>query len=124
MENWLGMRESILQGTLASPFAPSTRLQMIAVDDIGAFVAMAFEHPNKWSGRALDIAGAEHSMSETARLLGGAAGREVQYQQVPWDKFEQQAGHEMTVMYRWFEAIGYHVDISALSARTSKFNEF
>ena len=85
MENWLGMRESILQGTLASPLAPSTRLQMIAVDDIGAFVAMAFEHPNKWSGRALDIAGAEHSMSETARLLGGAAGREVQYQQVPWE---------------------------------------
>ncbi|MGI8961380.1 MAG: NmrA/HSCARG family protein [Bryobacteraceae bacterium] len=114
MENWLGMRDSILQGTLALPLNPATRLQMIAVDDIGAFVTMAFEHPQKWHGRALDIAGAEHSMSETAQLLSGPAGRDVQYQQVPWDEFERRAGHEMTVMYRWFEAVGYHVDISAL----------
>jgi uncharacterized protein YbjT (DUF2867 family) len=114
MENWLGMRDSILQGRLALPLQPATRLQMIAVDDIAAFVAMAFEHPQKWRGRALDIAGAEHSMSETTQLLSGVAGREVQYQQVPWDKFEQQAGHEMTAMYHWFEAVGYQVDISAL----------
>jgi uncharacterized protein YbjT (DUF2867 family) len=114
MENWLGMRDSIMQGTIALPLKAETRLQMIAVDDIGAFVTMAFEHPQKWSGRALDIAGAEHSMSEIAQLLSGIAGREVQYQQVPWDKFEQQAGHEMTVMYQWFEAVGYHVDIAAL----------
>jgi uncharacterized protein YbjT (DUF2867 family) len=114
MENWLGMRDSILQGTMALPLEPATRLQMIAVDDIAAFVAMAFEHPQKWRGRTLDIAGAEHSMSEIAQLLSGVAGREVQYQQVPWDEFERRAGQEMTVMFRWFEAVGYQVDISAV----------
>ncbi|MGI9074771.1 MAG: NmrA/HSCARG family protein [Bryobacteraceae bacterium] len=114
MENWLGMRDSILQGTVALPLKPATLLQMVAVDDIGASVAVAFEHPQKWRGRTLDIAGAEHSMSEIAQLLSGVAGREVQYQQVPWDEFERRAGQEMTVMYRWFEAVGYQVDISAL----------
>lgn len=114
MENLLAMRPSIEQGTLAMPLKAETRLQMIAVDDIGAFVATAFEHPGKWHNRILDIAGDEHSMADTARMLGGAVGRDVHYQQVPWEQFEQRAGKEMTVMFRWFEAVGYHVDISAL----------
>src|SRR6185503_12374994 len=45
MENWLGMRDTIESGTLALPLSPETRLQMIAVDDIGIFVTMALEHP-------------------------------------------------------------------------------
>jgi uncharacterized protein YbjT (DUF2867 family) len=63
MENLLGMRASIEQGTLAMPLKPETRLQMIAVDDIGQLVAMAFEHAGNWRGRALDIAGDEQSCS-------------------------------------------------------------
>ncbi len=42
MENWLGMKQNIEQGTLALPLTPETRFQMIAVDDIGEFVALAF----------------------------------------------------------------------------------
>src|ERR1700722_606675 len=45
MENWLGMKDQILEGKLELPLKPETRLQMLAVDDIGAVVAMAFEHP-------------------------------------------------------------------------------
>jgi uncharacterized protein YbjT (DUF2867 family) len=114
MENWLGMRDMIGQGALMLPLKPETRLQMIAVDDIGEFVATAFEHPGKWQGRTLDIAGDEHPMSEVARMLSNASGHEVRYQQVPWEAFQQQAGHEMTVMFRWFEDVGYDIDISAL----------
>lgn len=114
MENWLGMREGIEQGVLALPLKPETRLQMIAVDDIAAFVAMAFEHPHKFRGRAIELAGDEHSMTDAARVLSGAARREVRYQQVPWDQFEQRAGHEYAVMFRWFDDVGYNADISAL----------
>lgn len=114
MENFIGMRSSLEQGVLATPLKPETRLQMIAVDDIAAFATDAFEHPGKWNGRTLDIAGDEHSMSDTARLLSGAVGRDVNYQQVPWDQFEKQVGHETTVMFRWFEEVGYHIDIAAL----------
>jgi uncharacterized protein YbjT (DUF2867 family) len=124
MENWLSMRDSILRGTIALPLKPLTRLQMIAVDDIGACVVMALQHPQKWRGRALDLAGDEHTMSATAQVLSGLAGREVKYQQVPWDEFERQAGHEMTLMYRWFEAVGYHADIPALRQEFSNLMTF
>ena len=114
MENWLGMRDAIEMGTLALPLSPDTRLQMIAVDDIGIFVTMAFEHPAHWQGRAVDIAGDELSMTRLADAFGRMIGRNVQYAQVPWDKFEQKVGPEMTSMYRWFEEVGYSVDIAAL----------
>src|SRR5581483_3053194 len=66
MENLLGMRERIEQGSLALPLKRETRLQMIAVDDIGAFVALAFEKPGHWQGRTMEIAGDEVSMAELA----------------------------------------------------------
>jgi len=114
MENWLGMREMIEQGTLAMPLKPETRLQVIAVDDIGAFVTMAFERPGHWQGRAVDLAGDEMSMAELAQAFSRITGREVRYQQAPWEQVESQMGHDLTAMFRWFEDVGYHVDISAL----------
>jgi uncharacterized protein YbjT (DUF2867 family) len=114
MENWLGMKDTIEQGTIAQPLSPDRRLQMIAVDDIGIFVAMAFEHPGHWQGRAVELAGDELSMTELAQAFTRITGHEIAYMQVPWDQFEQQAGHELTIMCKWFESSGYHVDIPAL----------
>ncbi len=114
MENLLGMKDGIERGALALPLSPETRLQMIAIDDIGAFVAMAFERAGRWQGRVLEIAGDEVAMTDLAASLGRLLGREVRYEQVPWDQFEQAAGREMTVMYRWFEEAGYRVDIAAI----------
>ena len=113
MENWLGMRQSIDAGTLNFPLSPTTRLQMVAVDNIGAAIAAAFEHPGKWAHRAVELAGDELSMTQLAEVFSQVVGREVRYVQVPWDEFEKQIGKEMTTMYRWFEDVGYHVDIGA-----------
>lgn len=124
MENWLGMRQSIEEGALRLPLSPAARLQMVAVDDIGGVVAMAFEHPGKWQDRNFDLAGDELSMAELAEAFGRVAGREVRYEQVPWDQFESQAGKEMTIMYRWFEDTGYHVDIGAVRQEYPKLTTF
>ncbi|MFN7992804.1 MAG: NmrA/HSCARG family protein [Bryobacteraceae bacterium] len=114
MENWQGMRGMIDQGTLAMPLSPDRCLQQVAVDDIGGITAQAFEHPGKWRGRAVELAGDDLTMSEVTAMFSRTLGREVQYQQVPWDAFEKQAGPEMTVMFRWFQDVGYHADIPAL----------
>ena len=114
MDNWLQMRETIEQGTLALPLEPETRLQMIAVRDIGAFVTMAFDHPGHWQGRTVELAGDELPVQEIADALGRLAGRAVRYVQISWEKYEEAAGHELTLMYRWFQDVGYSVDIAAL----------
>lgn len=115
MENWQSyLHEPILNGILPLPLDPGVPLQMIAVDDIGAFVALAFEHPEKWLGREVEIAGAEMTMPEVAATFARVLGRPVNYIQVPWDQFREQAGEEMTIMYRWFDEQGYRANIDAL----------
>jgi uncharacterized protein YbjT (DUF2867 family) len=111
MENLQGM---IGQGSLAAPLVPDRKLQMIAVDDIGAFAAMAFEHPEKWRGRAIDLAGDEVPMRDAAAVLTRSLGRNIPYSRVPWDDLERAAGHDVATMWRWFETTGYHADIEAL----------
>ncbi len=114
MENWLRMRDPIESGVLALPLSPEARLQMIAVDDIGAIATMAFEKPGHWQGRAVELAGDELSMNELAQSFSRMTGHHVAYQQMPWDEFERQTGPAITEMYRWFENTGYHADIGAL----------
>jgi len=124
MENWLGMRAMIEQGTLALPLSPDTRLQMIAVEDIGSFTALAFEHPGHWEGRAVDIAGEELSMTGLAEAFTRMTGREVRYRQVPWNEFELQAGRDYMTMYRWLEEKGFHIDIPALRQENPNMTTF
>ena len=115
MQNWYSyMREPIQNGTLPLPLNPQTPLQQISVEDIGAFAALAFQNPSKWHGRTIELAGEELTMLRVAELLTRALGRPVRYVQVPWGQFQQNAGQEMTRMYRWFNEIGYHVNIAAL----------
>lgn len=114
MDNWLTMKEMIEGGHIYQPLSPSTKLQQVSTSDIGGVAALAFEHRDRWNGKAIELAGDELSMEQVAAAFTRKTGREVQYQQVPWDQFEKQFGHEMTLMYRWFEDHGYSADTSAL----------
>jgi len=112
MENWhRGFGASIRNGQLQQPLNPTTNLQMVAVDDIGAFAALAFEHPGKWKNRTFSLAGDELSMQQIADAFSRVTARDVKYVQVSWDRFEKNMGRELTVMYHWFEEKGFHVNI-------------
>jgi uncharacterized protein YbjT (DUF2867 family) len=124
MPNLLGQRDQIESGVFAFPLSPETRLQMIAPDDIGRFVAAAFEKPGKWLGKTLDIAGDELSMNEIAQAFSTLVGKPVNYQQIPWDKFEQQAGAEAATMFRWFEKVGYNVNLEELRHEMPNLTSF
>src|SRR5919112_595176 len=99
MQNWEMMRAPILDGTLPQPLDPDKPFQQVAVRDVGAFAAIAFEHPDEWIGREVDLAGDEQAMPEVARTFGRVTGRDIVYYQVPWDQFEEQMGEEYAVMY-------------------------
>jgi len=115
MQNWHSfLREPILDGTLPLPLHPHTRLQQISVEDIGAFAALAFQNPSKSAGRTIELAGQELTVQQVAEVLTRVLGRNVNYVQVPWEQFRQSAGEEITRMYRWFNDVGYHVNIAGL----------
>ncbi len=124
MHNWEMMREPILGGTLAQPLDPDKPYQQVAVEDVGAFAAIAFEHLDEWIGREVDLAGDEQTMPEIAETFSRVTGREISYYQVPWDQFEEQLGEVLAVMYRWFNDVGYEADIAALRQEYSELTNF
>src|SRR5687767_1726315 len=124
MQNWEWMREMVLGGTLAQPLDPDRPFQHVAVEDVGAFAAIAFENPERWIGREVDLAGDEQTMPEIADTFGRVIGREVSYYQVPWDQFEEQMGKEFTVNYRWFNDVGYEANIAALRQEYPELTTF
>ena len=113
MQNWEMIRDQILAGTLVQPLDPDKPLQQISTEDIGAFAAMAFEDPERWIGRELDIAGDELTMVETAQTFGRVVGRKVDYYRIPWEQFRETMGEVVTVLNRWFNDVGFEADIAA-----------
>src|ERR1700742_1602386 len=71
-----------LQGdTLSWALAPNTKLQMIAVEDIGWFGARAFTEAAALNRREIDIAGDVRTMQEAAEILAQALGRPIAFAQ-------------------------------------------
>jgi len=117
MQNWERLRATILKtGTLAQPLRPTVRHQQIAIEDIGAFAARVFAAPARWIGRAIELAGDALTMEETAATMSRVARRPIRYVQTPWPEFEARLGRESTLMFRFFDEIGYHADPEELRA--------
>jgi uncharacterized protein YbjT (DUF2867 family) len=94
---------------------PTTKLQMVAVEDIGAFVAMAFDHPQDFVSVALELAGDELTMPEAADVLSRVIGRPVQFVELSLEPITR-ANEEWGKMLGWFNERGYKADIPALRA--------
>jgi uncharacterized protein YbjT (DUF2867 family) len=105
------------EGALAMGIKPETRLQMIAVQDIGRYGAWAFERHADLNGRGIDIAGDEMTMPEAARVLSGAMGREIRFVQVPIEDVRK-FSDDFATMLEWFDRVGYSADIAARSAES------
>lgn len=116
MENFSSpwLYPSIEQGVLTTPLRPDRKLQMIALSDIGEFATAAFLRPKEFVGKEIDLAGDELSLPEVAQQISCFMNREVRYEQIPEERAESAVGHDFALMYRWFNRIGYQVDIEEL----------
>jgi uncharacterized protein YbjT (DUF2867 family) len=115
MENFTTFAKPSAEGLLMLPMKPARKLAMVALKDIGAFGASAFLRPSDFLGQAIDIAGDELTMPETAALLTQAMGRPIRFQEFPMDQAEKAMGHDFATMFRWFNEVGYTIDIPGLT---------
>jgi uncharacterized protein YbjT (DUF2867 family) len=103
-----------LQGdTLRVALGSDTKLQMVAVDDIGWFGARAFTDAVALNGREIDLAGDVRTMPEAAAILTDALRRPISFAQTPIEQVRQYS-EDTALMFEWFERVGYSVDISGL----------
>jgi uncharacterized protein YbjT (DUF2867 family) len=112
MENLLqtGFIEQIAQGVLAIGIKPETKLQSIAVRDIGPYGRVAFEKAEELNGQSIDIAGDELTGPEMAAILSRVTGRRFSFYQVPIEQVRT-FSEDYAIMLEWFNDVGYNADI-------------
>jgi ATP-dependent exoDNAse (exonuclease V) beta subunit len=103
-----------LQGsTLAWALGPDTKLQMIAVEDIGWFGARAFTDAADLNGREIDLAGDVRTMPEAAEILTEALNRPIAFAQTPLEQVRQ---YQLKINYRTTQQIRRFADSLFISS--------
>jgi uncharacterized protein YbjT (DUF2867 family) len=114
MENLNRTRSQITNGMYTGMgLRPEKGLQMIAVDDVGAFAALAFEDRPGFLGRTLELAGDELTEPQIAEAFTRVIGRPVALAapHVPEGTVQTP---ERIAMFQFFKDQGYDADIPAL----------
>ncbi|RQR24607.1 NmrA/HSCARG family protein [Burkholderia sp. Bp9142] len=114
MDNFIRLPMRLVLMALMRSYVPRAKpLQMIAVDDIGKWVARAFSNPEYFVGRVDEIAGDELTSGEIVAAFrdhGWYPGLPVPFPRgalrpLPTDVLK---------MFEWFAVEGYKADITAL----------
>lgn len=124
MENYNRSRPQITNGTFSGfGLRPDKGLQLIAVDDVGAFVALAFVNPQEYIGKTIEIAGDELTEPQIVATLTTVIGRPVQL--VPPSMPEGATPTpEQIAMFQFRNGKGYDANIPALRKLVPELRTF
>jgi uncharacterized protein YbjT (DUF2867 family) len=92
---------------------PHVPVQVIAVEDIGAFAADAFAEPGDWIGRKLEIASDELTGPQMAAAFERVAGVPTRYERQSFERLRT-ARPDLAAMFDWLDGEGYRADMAEL----------
>ncbi len=113
MEDLVNPARFFQNGSLNVPWHDHLLMQLIAVDDTGAFAALAFANPDAYLGRAIEITGDRLTAPQIAEALSTAAGRPIPHTQIPLDILWQHSP-EAAKVFTWANATFYDSDLAPL----------
>jgi uncharacterized protein YbjT (DUF2867 family) len=114
---------ALFWGAVAGSLRGGRRLQVIAVDDIGAIAALAFAQPETFIGRAIEIAGDEATLEDMAAAYQRVKGKKPLRIPLP-PSLLRLMDKDLGLMFRWFRDDGYHADIPALRQMLPSLKSF
>ena len=113
-ENFNWERPAISNGTFnALGLRPEKERQLIAVEDIAVFAALAFENPSEYLGKTIELAGDALTESQIADAFAKVIGRPVKLT-LPSGSGGRRSEEEMEAMFNFFNGEAYDADIAAL----------
>ncbi|MDQ0791600.1 NmrA/HSCARG family protein [Streptomyces sp. B1I3] len=113
MEDFTSPARFLRNGSLNVPWHDGLVMQLIAIDDTGAFAALAFADPDAYLGRAIEITGDRLTTPQIAEALSAAAGRPVPHTQIPLDILSQH-DPDVAKVFTWAHATFYDSDLAPL----------
>jgi uncharacterized protein YbjT (DUF2867 family) len=119
--------QPLVRGKYTSLCAPKTKLQLVAVADIGKIAAAAFADPEAFKGKKLEFAGDELTGEEQGAALGKVRGEAAYKTKAIPSAALWLFAHEFYLMRRFFETKGFHANVAeckALVPSLMSFEEF
>ncbi|MGJ4747844.1 NmrA/HSCARG family protein [Leptospira sp. SA-E8] len=114
MENLIDSRSGIPGGLLYETVSPDSRIHMISVEDIGAFAGLAFENPEKYFGRTIDLVGDSLTPLQIVDILSMSLDRRIEYMRVPLETIYSH-NKILGLLTEWINREGYpKVDLGSL----------
>jgi len=114
MDNYNWSRAQILNGAfIGMGLRPDKGIQIIAVEDIGVFVALAIANRNLYLGNTIELAGDELTELQIADTFSKVIGRPVTLT-LPAKEAGRRSEEEMIAMFNFFNGQGYEANIPAL----------
>lgn len=104
------------QGEILTALLPTTRMQLIAADDVGAFACAAIQDPARFDRCNIDLATEALTMDEVAATLTRVLGKTVTARSVrPEAAIDAGLFPGWVRSQEWTNEAGYHADIAALA---------
>ncbi|WP_028777797.1 NmrA/HSCARG family protein [Shimazuella kribbensis] len=124
MENFLTFTYYGLQnGIYADATQPDIPTSLIAVDDIGVFVSLAFSDPKKYMETTLSLASDAVTPPNIAAAISRISGKTITYKQIPLEEIRQQ-NEDIAKIYEWINKGGNRVDLPYLRTLHPKLKTF
>jgi uncharacterized protein YbjT (DUF2867 family) len=118
MTNYLGVGvlgiDGLSHGVHRHLFSPHEPMQIIALEDIAEFAALAFADPTRFTGRTLELAGDQPTPVEAAAAITEATGIPIKYEQLTEAEAAAINPEIADVRARWQAGQRWHADIEAL----------
>ncbi|WP_433514220.1 NmrA family NAD(P)-binding protein [Nonomuraea sp. CA-143628] len=106
--------DGISNGVHRHVFPPHEPMQIIALEDIAEFAALAFAEPTRFAGRTLELAGDEPTPVEAAAAITEATGIPVRYEQVTDEEAAAISSEVAEIRKHWHTGHQWHADIESL----------
>ncbi|AKH86831.1 NmrA family transcriptional regulator [Streptomyces sp. CNQ-509] len=106
--------DGIVHGVHRHIFPPDEPVQIIAVEDIAEFASLAFDRPDRFAGRTLELAGDAPTPAEAVAAISEATGTAVRYEQITHAEAVALNPEIAQVRERWAAGSRWHADIEAL----------
>jgi uncharacterized protein YbjT (DUF2867 family) len=106
--------EGIAGGVHRHLFPAHEPMQVIALEDIAEFAALAFADPARFAGRTLELAGDEPTPVEAVAAISEATGIPVRYEEITDAEAAAVSPLLAETRKRWQSGDRWHADIEAL----------
>jgi len=117
------IKQQLQNGHLRMALDSEMPLQLISVEDVGALVSLAFDNPDLYVGKALEIAGDEITGNQIADIFSKVTGKAVSFEQIEVDDVRAK-GADFAMFFDWLNRKGFSVDIGAVKKLYPEISSF